>query len=423
MIQIGPMSPQGGSAPAATATARLTERHVLALGLAVSGLFVAAAAVTAVIVLMQGSGVWAALHLALAGAATVAIGTFMPHFAVTLSGTRPAPSTQRVASLGLLAAGALLAVLGITVLDGRWAGAGAAVMVAGLGIVAWHTYSPTRDPLARRHTVVVVAYGLALAQLTAGIILGGLGAVGMGGIVAEWAVLRAAHAWLTLFGAVSQTIFATLVYLAPTVLGARIRGSTALFVGVAGILVGPLVTTAGFALDAVPVAATGMAITVMGALGQLGFVFDAYRRRGPFTTEHDWRRVAIGHLLAGPAWFLAAVVAALVDLLLGRPLAGWSIGVLAVPMVAGWMLQELVGSWTHLVPSVTVGDAASHARQRRVLATASRTRLIAWNAGIGLAWIGISSGGPLAIAGLALVGVALLGSLVLLARALTIQRY
>ena len=423
MIQIGPMSPQGGSAPAATATARLTERHVLALGLAVSGLFVAAAAVTAVIVLMQGSGVWAALHLALAGAATVAIGTFMPHFAVTLSGTRPAPSTQRVASLGLLAAGALLAVLGITVLDGRWAGAGAAVMVAGLGIVAWHTYSPTRDPLARRHTVVVVAYGLALAQLTAGIILGGLGAVGMGGIVAEWAVLRAAHAWLTLFGAVSQTIFATLVYLAPTVLGARIRASTALFVGVAGILVGPLVTTAGFALDAVPVAVTGMAITVTGALGQLGFVFDAYRRRGPFTTEHDWRRVAIGHLLAGPAWFLAAVVAALVDLLLGRPLAGWSIGVLAVPMVAGWMLQELVGSWTHLVPSVTVGDAASHARQRRVLATASRTRLIAWNAGIGLAWIGISSGGPLAIAGLALVGVALLGSLVLLARALTIQRY
>jgi hypothetical protein len=58
-----------------------------------------------------------------------------------------------------------------------------------------------------------------------------------------------------------------------------------------------------------------------------------------------------------------------------------------------------------------------------VLATASRTRLIAWNIGIGLAWIGISSGTPLAIAGLALVGVALLGSLVLLAQALTIRRY
>ncbi len=417
------MSPQGRSAPATTAPARLTERHVLALGLAVSGVFVVAAAVTAVIGLVQGSGVWAALHLALAGAATVAIGTFMPHFAVTLSGTRPAPPAQRVASLGLLAAGALLAVLGMTVLDGRWAGAGAALMVAGLGIVAWHTYSPTRDPLARRHTVVVVAYGLALAQLAAGIILGGLGSVGMAAIVAEWAVLRAAHAWLTLFGAVSLTIFATLVYLAPTVLGARIKPSTALFVGVAGILVGPLVTTAGFALDAVPVAATGMGITVAGALGQLGFVLDAYRRRGPFTTEHDWRRVAIGHLLAGPAWFLAAVVFALAEVLLGRPLAGWSIGVLAVPMVAGWMLQELVGSWTHLVPSVTVGDAASHARQRRVLAIASRTRLIAWNAGIGLAWIGISTEAPLAMAGLALVGTALIASLVLLARALTIRRY
>lgn len=423
MIEIGPVSSPGRSAPATTIPARLTERHVLALGLVAAGVFVVGAAVTAAVGLAQGTGVWAALHLALAGAATVAIGTFMPHFSVTLAGTRPAPSGQRLASLGLLAAGALLAVLGITVLDGRWAGAGSAVMLAGLGIVAWHTYSPARDPLARRHTVVVLAYGLALAELAAGIVLAGLASMGVGAVAAEWAVLRAAHAWLTLFGAVSVTIFATLVYLAPTVLGARIRVSKALAVGVAGILAGPLLATAGFVLEAVPIAVTGTSITLAGALGQLGYAVDAYRRRGPFTTEHDWRRVAIGHLVAGPAWFLAAVAVATGELLLGRPLAGWSIGVLAVPMVAGWMLQELVGSWTHLVPSVTVGDAASHARQRRVLAVASRTRLVAWNAGVGLAWIGIVIGGPLAAGGLALVGGALVASLILLARALTIGRY
>jgi hypothetical protein len=403
-------------------TERLTERHVLALGLAVSGAFVVAAAATAVMGVLQQTGVWAALHLALAGAATVAIGTFMPHFAVTLAGTRPAPSVQRLTSLVLLAAGAVLAVLGITVLDGRWAAAGSAVMVAGLGVVAWHTYSPSRDPLARRHTVVALAYGLALVQLAAGVILGGLGALGIDAIVAEWALLRGAHAWLTLFGAVSVTIFATLVYLAPTVLGARIKAGMALIVGVAGMLAGPLVATAGFALDSVPAAVAGMGITVAGAVGQLAYVIDAYRRRGPFTSEHDWRRVAIGHFLAGPAWFLAAVAVATAEVLLGRPLAGWSIGVLAVPMVAGWMLQELVGSWTHLVPSVTVGDAASHARQRRVLAAASRTRLIAWNAGVALAWIGISNGGPLAAAGLALTGASVVASLILLGRALTIGR-
>jgi hypothetical protein len=112
----------------------------------------------------------------------------------------------------------------------------------------------------------------------------------------------------------------------------------------------------------------------------------------------------------------------LADVLLGRPLAGWSIGVLGVPMVAGWMLQELVGSWTHLVPSVTVGDAASHARQRRVLAVASRTRLIGWNAGVALAWIGISTGEPLAAVGLSLTGASVLVSLILLGRALAIGR-
>lgn len=418
MIKIGPMSSGGRTAPATALTPRLTERHVLAIGLAASGVFVVAAAVTAIVGVAQGSGVWAGLHLALAGAATVAIGTFMPHFAVTLAGTRPAAATQRLTSLALLAAGALLAVLGITILGGEWAAAGSAVMVSGLGIVAWHTYRPSRDPLARRHTVVALAYGLALLQFATGIVLGGLGALGADAIVAEWGVLRAAHAWITLFGAVSVTIFATLVYLAPTVLGARIRAGAALFVGVAGMLLGPVIVSLGFVLHAVPVTVTGMIITLLGAVGQVGYVLDAYRRRGPFTTEHDWRRVSIGHLLAGPTWFLAAVAAATAELLMGRPLLGWSIGVLAVPMVAGWMLQELVGSWTHLVPSVTVGDAASHARQRRVLAVASRSRLVAWNAGVGLAWLGIVIGGPLAVIGLMLVGSALVASLVLLARAL-----
>ena len=423
MIQIGPMSPTSEGAPASNISPRLTERHVLALGLAVSAAFVLAAAAVAAISLAQERGAWAALHLALAGSATVAIGTFMPHFAVTLAGTRPAPAAQRLLSLALLAAGALLAVLGITVLDGRWAAAGSAVMVAGLGIVGWHTYSPSRDPLARRHPVVVLAYGLALVQLAAGVVLGGLGAVGFGAVLTEWAVLRAAHAWLTLFGAVSLTILATLVYLAPTVLGARIKAGPALVVGVAGMLAGPLVTAGGFALAARPIVVAGIAITLVGAAGQIAYVVDAYRRRGPFTTEHDWRRVAIGHLVAGPAWFMAALAVALVEILLGRPLAGWSIGVLALPMVAGWMLQELVGSWTHLVPSVTVGDAASHARQRRVLAVASRTRLVAWNAGLAMAWAGIAVDGPaLAATGLALVGAAVATSLVLLARALMIRR-
>ena len=414
--------PSTGSAGSAARPAHLTERHVLALGLGVAGLFVVVALAVALVTVVRGGSSWAALHLALAGAATVAIGAFMPHFAVTLAGTRPAAPSQRLIALGLLGAGGTAVVAGVTLLGGVVAAIGAAAQLIGLTIVGWHTISPSRDPLARRHHVVAFAYIVALIELAAGVALGGLSAVGVPAVLAAWSILRPAHAWLTLFGAVSLTIFSTLVYLAPTVLGARIRASASLFIGLAGMVVGPLLAAIGFALASPGVTIAGAAITAVGGVGQVGFVIDARARRGGYTSEHDWRRVAVGHLLAGTGWFVAAATAAGIGLLLGAPLRGWSIGVLAVPMVAGWMLQELVGSWTHLVPSVTPGDAAAHARQRRILAFASRSRLVAWNAGVALLWAGVGA----SIAGAALIGGATLAgsvalSVILLARALAVR--
>ena len=403
---------------------RLTERHVLALGLGISAAFVAAAAAAAIVAAVNGGSLWATIHLALAGAATVAIGAFMPHFAVTLAGTRPAAPVERLAALGLLAVGAGGAVVGVTIIGGPMAAAGSLVVVAGLLLVSWHTFAPLRDPLARRHHVVALAYGVALLELAAGVVLGGLAALGVPAVISAWATLRPAHAWLSLFGAVSLTIFGTLVYLAPTVLGARIRAGAALIAGTVGVLIGPPLTAVGFVLDASPLVIAGMAATLGGAVGQVAYVVDAYRRRGPYTSEHDWRRVAVGHLTAGTLWFAAAVAAALVELVAGKALPGWSLGPLAVPLVAGWMLQELVGSWTHLAPSVTPGTAASHAAQRRILAVASRSRLAAWNAGVALAWLGLwlDAAIPAAV-GLALLAAAVLGSVVLIVRALTRTRY
>ena len=416
--------PSGGQPLTAEPRPRLTERHVLALGLGASGLFVLAAALTAVATMAGRGSSWAALHLALAGAATVAIGAFMPHFAITLAGTRASASPQRLASLVALALGSVAVVLGVS-LNGRpWVAAGTASVVTGLSLVAWHSFAPLREPLARRHPVVAVAYGMALAELAAGVVLGGLAATGVSAVTGNWASLRPAHAWLTLFGAISLTIFATLVYLAPTVLGARIRASRWLIAGTAGIALGPITTAVGFALDARIVVLAGIGLTLAGAFGQIGYVVDCYRRRGPFSTEHDWRAVSIGHLLAGPAWFAAAVLAAFFDIAAGRALAGWSIGLPAIPMVAGWMLQELVGSWTHLVPSVTPGDPDVHARQRRMLAVAARPRVAAWNLAVGAAWAGLALEiAPLAIAGFGLLAVSVAVALIGLGRSLTVARY
>ena len=418
MIGIGPV-PAGGTTAGPATRGRLTERHVLALGLAVSAAFIVAASAAAVAMVTAGGSPWAPIHLALAGAATVAIGTFMPHFAVTLAGTRPEAPAQRLAALALLATGAGLAVVGVTLVGGSWAALGAAVSLGGLALVTWETLVPLRDPLARRHHVVTVAYAVALLELAGGIAIGGMGAAGIDTVTQAWATLRASHAWLTLFGAVSLTIFATLVYLAPTVNGARIRAGAALAIGTAGMLVGPIMVAAGFGLGFRPVVVGGLALTLAGALGQVGYALDAYRRRGRFTTEHNWRRVAVGHLSAGPGWFAAAAVVATFEIGLGRPLAGWLIGTLAVPMIAGWMLQELVGSWTHLLPSVTPGSPATHASQRRILAIASLPRLIAWNVGVALAWIGLAFDlVVLAVPGAGLLTASMGLSVLLLARAL-----
>ena len=411
-------------AAAPAARSRLTERHVLALGLAASALFVASAAVSAAIAVARGGSPWAAVHLALAGAATVAIGAFMPHFAITLSGTRPAPARQRLATLALLAGGGAGVVLGLTVLASWVAGLATIAILAGLALVAAQTFAHLRDSLARRHHVVALTYGVALAELAVAVALGGLAAIGAPVVLGAWASLRPAHAWLALFGAVSLTIFATLVYLAPTVMGARIRPSAWLAIGAGGMLAGPIAAAAGFAVDARPAVVAGTVITAAGAIGQIGYVLDTRRRRGRFTSEHAWRRVVVGHLLAGTGWFAAAALAALVGVVSGGPIVGWSLGSLAVPMVAGWMLQELVGSWTHLVPSVTPGTPDDHAAQRRILSVASRSRLVAWNLGVGLAWAGVASGStPLALAGFLALGASVAVSVGSVTRALTAGRY
>ncbi len=416
------MPPGGQPASRAERRSNLTERHVLALGLGVSGAFVLAAAMAATWAVVNGGSTWAALHLALAGAATVAIGAFMPHFAVTLSGTRPAAPRWRLTSLGLLAAGSAMVVAGVTVLGRPWPTLGTALVVAGLVWVAAHVLAPLREPLARRHHVVTAAYLVALVELSLGVIIGGLGAAGAALVIGSWDLVRPAHAWLTLFGAISLTITATLVYLAPTVLGARIRAGWELAVAVTGIGIGPPIVAVAFVLDFRAGVVAGVILTLIGAVGQTAYGLDSLRRRGPYTSEHDWRSVAVAHLLLGPVWLAAALTVALVDLLGGRALSGWTLGLLALPVVAGWMLQELVGSWTHLAPSVTPGDPALHARQRRVMAVAARTRLIAWNAGLAALWMGLALGAtPLVTVGGAAFGATVVVSVALLLRSLSVR--
>jgi hypothetical protein len=98
---------------------------------------------------------------------------------------------------------------------------------------------------------------------------------------------------------------------------------------------------------------------------------------------------------------------------------GWTLGLLAVPVMGGWVAQVLVAAWTYLLPAVGPGDMALKARQRQALAAGGLARVVAWNAGLLLLWSGLATASWLLIApGVLLFGIAALGSLTLLARAL-----
>jgi nitrite reductase (NO-forming) len=263
--------------------------------------------------------------------------------------------------------------------------------------------------------VVRLAYGGALLQVAVGIGLPVLMVIGWRPAVSGWTDFKVAHVWLNLFGFISLTIVATLVYLYPTILGARIRANASLALLVAGVFSGPPLVAAGALLESSAVALFGGALAVLGAAGLLGYVIDVWRRRGTWTTDPGWHRLTAGHPTAAAAWFGAATLTAFAGLLRdGVAPAGWGLGPLVMPLVFGWAVQVLVGAWTHLLPAVAVSAPERRAAMRATLGRAATPRLVAWNAGVLVAWIGLAVEVlPLALAGIAAFSLAALASVAL----------
>ncbi|MEP7081703.1 MAG: hypothetical protein ABI841_01865 [Chloroflexota bacterium] len=401
----------------------LDERAVLRIGLLLTAAFVAAALV-AFALPGAGRGHWAGVHFALAGAAMVAVGTFMPHFGATLAGSRPESAPLRLGGVGALASGAVLVVSGIVSQATAIAFAGAGLLWFGVAITAWTTLRPGTRSLARRHPVARAAYGVALLEVAVGIGLPLLLLLGWEPAVSSWVRLKTAHVWLNLFGFISLTISATLVYLYPTVLGARIRAHATLAAMIGGGIVGPALVAIAAILGSYLIAVAGGLLAVVGALGQVGYGLDVYRRRGRWTTDHGWHRVTIGHLSAGMAWYLLAAATAAVGLLRDGPApSGWGLGALGIPLIAGWALQVLVGAWTHLLPAVGSVEPVARARQRRLLGRLAVPRLVLWNAGVLVAWLGLGLGSlPVALAGTAAFSLVVASSVGLALSALLPER-
>ena len=147
--------------------ARVADRRITVVGLAIAGGFLAAALAALALPAPVRHGLWLPVHLGLAGAAGTAIASVLPFFVAALSVVRPIGPTVRVTAIALIAVGVLTASLGV-VSSAEWlAVAGAASYVVGLGAVSVAAFWPLRSGAGRRRRMILAAYGAAIAMVAA----------------------------------------------------------------------------------------------------------------------------------------------------------------------------------------------------------------------------------------------------------------
>jgi hypothetical protein len=365
------------------------------------------------------STAWLPLHLALAGGASTAIAGVMPFFVAALSAGRPAPARLRAAAVALVAVGAgLVATHGLAALSVGPVVAvlGGVLYLSGIVATAACVQVSGRGGLMARRPIVRAGYLLALMNVGIGAAIGTLVIAGWEPLASRLVIVRAAHAWTNLIGFVSLVILSTLLHFLPTVLGTRIVPRRSAAVAVLGVALGSPLVVIGFLSGLLVIAGAGAVLTLAGVGALVAEARAVRAARGRWTTDAGWHLVASGGLLAGVAWFAIGAGAASL-LVLARVLGltgddfAWQSSVVAVPLAVGWVVQVLIASWTHLLPSLGPGGPVEHAVQRIVLGRAAAPRLAAINAGAALLAVGWPTGvAALALPGGALVVVAVVAS-------------
>ena len=400
--------------------------------MAVSAVYLALAVASLVLPAAARLGSWVPLHLALAGAATTAIAALLPFFAAALVVAPPARPAIRIGGITLVAIGALavIATRGYAPGQALPAALAGGTFLGGLGLVGLAAFTAVRGANAPRRVLVERAYGLALANVAVGatiatLLLGGNLAVGE-----AWGMLKPAHAWLNLVGFAGLVVQATLLHLAPTIAGARIRTRASGRIAVIGIAVGAPIIAFGFITGIDLVARAGALAVLVGGLagGTHGLVIHRDPGRGIWTTDLEWHRFTGTSVLLGQIWFgFGLTLAAIRLLILGATPESWAMSLVVGPLVIGGALQILIGALAHLTPTVGPGDPIRHASQRRLIGRWATVRIILLNAGaagmtvgfgLGSAVDGVALGRTLVGLGLGSAAIALGGTLVLLAMAL-----
>ena len=384
---------------------RSTDRLVAVVAIATAILFLVAALLAMLLPTVDRRGGWLSLPLALAGGASTAIAGVMPFFAAAFAAVPPSDARLRGSAVAAVAAGTIGASVGVVGSLPTVAALGGTVFVAGILLTGAATIRPLTRALGPSRGLISQGYVIALCEVAIGASLATLFVAGWPPLVRAWDSIKPAHAWLNLIGFVSLVVATTLLHFFPTVLGARITVRPSARLTVVGLAVGAPLVALGFALGSDPVARVGALVTAVGVIAVAMNAGATWRTRGHWTTDASWHAYAIGSLVAAIAWFeVGAAIGIGRVLALGATPAAWSISAVGAPLVAGWIGLAILGSSTHLLPAVGPGDAAAHARQRRLLGRVAVPRLVTVNVAVAC----LSVGWPLRIDGVVVLGTAML---------------
>jgi nitrite reductase (NO-forming) len=358
---------------------------------------------------------WLLVHLLLLGAVTNAIVIWTAHFTTTLLPGQPGASPKIApVSLAVLNAGVVTALTGGERDSAPVAVAGAALVVL---VVAWHGAAMAaagRRAGRARFGPVVRFYCAAAAALLAGVSCGAALEVG---VSSEWySRLYAAHVELNIFGWIALTVLGTQAALWPMVLRTRmLAGAETALRHALPLCVGGLAVTVGGLLAG---------NRVVAVIGVCGYLLGASRTLEPFARTAMRRRphsLAAFTLAAAVCWFLAGLAADLGKLVAAGNMAEFAgaVGNFVPWLMAGFVVQVLIGALTYLLPVVLGGGPTGGRRTSGLLDRYGVARLMVFNAGVLL--VAVWSGGVVADIGWALVGLAVLAFCLLAGLALRMK--
>ncbi len=299
---------------------------------------------------------WLLVHLLGLGAAGNAILIWSRHFTDAL--LRRPPDSSRAGQAWRIAvfnAGA------VAVIAGMVAGVRPAVAVGGAavaGVAGVHTVTlaaQLRRALPSRFGDTVRYYIAAAALLVTGAGLGvTMADTHLPGAVHERMIF--AHAAVNVFGFIGLTVLGTLVTLWPTMLRTRMADGVeaAARRGLPGLLGGLGLAASAAALGSAPLAGAGALCYLLAAGYVLWPHLDEVRRKPPVT-------FAAGSVLCGVVWLLGSLGYAVIAFATAPswPALLDRAGALTVPVLAGFLVQVLLGSLSYLTTVVAGGRAAA----------------------------------------------------------------